>query len=83
MTLHVVPINDLIAHDTTGDCACGSAPQAIKHEDGSVRWAIVHHALDGREQHETAAPSSKGTSNSDLPASGTHRRRTRPPHRHR
>ncbi|MCW2886995.1 MAG: hypothetical protein JWL58_3857 [Streptosporangiaceae bacterium] len=52
MSLHVVPVDDLIDHPTTEDCVCGPRSQPVKQDDGSVRWLIVHHALDGREQHE-------------------------------
>lgn len=50
--LHVVPIDDLIEHDTINDCTCGPAIQPVKREDGSTGWLTVHHSLDGREQHE-------------------------------
>ncbi|MGW7359455.1 hypothetical protein ACWGI0_23185 [Streptomyces sp. NPDC054802] len=49
--LHVVPVDDLIAHDTTADgtCACGPTDTPVKQDDGSIRWLAVHHSLDGRE----------------------------------
>ncbi|WP_346536960.1 hypothetical protein [Micromonospora sp. DPT] len=49
-----MPINDLIQHDSSGgqDCVCGPTEQPVKGEDGSVRWMVVHHSLDGREQAE-------------------------------
>lgn len=53
-TLHVVPVDDLIEHDTSGqeDCACGPMSRPVKREDGSVGWVIVHSSLDGRELNE-------------------------------
>lgn len=52
-TVHVVPTNDLIDHDTTGDdCPCGPTTEPIMREDGSNGWMVVHHSLDGREKHE-------------------------------
>ena len=52
MSLHVVPVGDLIEHATTDECPCGPRGQSAKRDDGSVRWLIVHHSLDGREQSE-------------------------------
>lgn len=68
--LHVYPLGDrvtvqlggktvsaAIEHDTSTsepDCICGPEVRPEKREDGSVGWLIVHHALDGREQRETA-----------------------------
>ena len=52
-TVHVLPVNDLIEHDDIGDdCPCGPTSEPVKREDGSVGWAITHHSLDGRENHE-------------------------------
>lgn len=52
-TFHVVPVNDLIEHDTTGeqDCVCGPDVEPVERDDGSVAWLISHHSLDGRELH--------------------------------
>jgi len=43
--MHVMPVNDLVAHDTDPDCICD--PRLTL--DGI--W--VHHSLDGRERNET------------------------------
>jgi len=44
-TYHVVPVDDLVGHEETGDdCACG--PHIEYFSRGRV---IVHHALDGRQ----------------------------------
>ncbi|MDH6460128.1 hypothetical protein M2302_000279 [Micromonospora sp. A200] len=53
-TVHVVPVNDLIEHDSGGGqpCVCGPDNVPVKRDDGSVEWEIVHHSLDGREQAE-------------------------------
>jgi hypothetical protein len=52
VSVHVVPVGDLIVHTTTDDCVCGPRDQPVKLEDGSVGWLTVHNSLDGREQHE-------------------------------
>lgn len=49
--LHIRPNGDLIEH-LDNDCPCGPESRPIKRDDGSVGWLIVHHSLDGREQHE-------------------------------
>lgn len=54
-TLHVVPLSDLIEHDTaTGEaaCVCGPTTQPIRANDGTIGWLITHHSLDGREHGE-------------------------------
>jgi hypothetical protein len=52
-TIHTIPVNDLIEHDTdSDDCACGPAIEAVFADDGSNGWLISHHSLDGRELHE-------------------------------
>ena len=48
--VHVIPVNDLIKHDTTDsddDCVCGPD---FQFESGSV--LVLHHSLDGRELGE-------------------------------
>ena len=55
MSVHVYPINDLIEHDLeSDDCICGPKHVAVKRDDGSIGWCVVHHSLDGREQREPA-----------------------------
>lgn len=52
-TFHVVPINDLVEHDTTGgDCVCGPTTEPVVREDGTIGWVVTHHSLDGRELRE-------------------------------
>lgn len=52
-TFHVYPLDDLIGHITTGNsCPCGPRSEAVEREDGSYGWLLVHHSLDGREEHE-------------------------------
>jgi hypothetical protein len=55
---HVYPIDDLVEHDMTsdGECVCGPETVPVERDDGSIGYVIVHHSLDGREQHETPAP---------------------------
>ena len=50
--VHVVPIGDLIGHDLTDACACGTRTDPVERDDGSIGWVIVHNSLDGREATE-------------------------------
>lgn len=55
-TVHVVPVNDLVEHETDGDdCVCGPDIEAVRRDDGSVGWLVSHHSLDGRELREPDA----------------------------
>jgi hypothetical protein len=54
VALHVLPVDDLVEHTTTEDCACAPRTDAARRDDGSYRWLAVHHSLDGREQIEPA-----------------------------
>lgn len=54
-TVHVVPVADLIEHDTTGErCPCGPRTEAVFRDDGSNGWLVSHNSLDGRERYETS-----------------------------
>lgn len=33
-------------------CACGPSTELVANDDGPDGWMVVHHSLDGREQHE-------------------------------
>ncbi len=59
MSLHVVPVGDLIEHETTDDCLCGPRSEPVVREDGSYGWVVVHHSLDGREKEENHASSTE------------------------
>ena len=52
--IHVIPVNDLVEHDTSGeqDCICGPTDEPVERDDGSMGWVVIHHSLDGRELHE-------------------------------
>ena len=51
-TVHVIPRNDLIEHDTNGDdCVCGPELEQVESANGDG-WLIKHHSLDGSEEHE-------------------------------
>jgi hypothetical protein len=53
VTFHVLPVNDLIEHNSdSDDCACGPTMKPVERDDGSMGWLIVHASLDGRELHE-------------------------------
>ena len=49
--LHVVPRDDLVAHEPNEDCPCGPTPT---FEPGGV--VLVHHSLDNREAQEERTP---------------------------
>ena len=49
--VHVAPNSDLIVHTDDG-CPCGPTIEPVERGDGTIGWLIVHHSLDGREQHE-------------------------------
>ena len=45
-TVHVVPTEDDIEHDTSGgDCVCGARTDPVFREDGSNGWVVVHRRL--------------------------------------
>ncbi len=39
---HVIPVEDLIEHDSSGeaDCICGLGTEPVKRDDGSMAWLI-------------------------------------------
>lgn len=47
VTVNVLPIDDLIAHEASLDCVCG--PREDNYGYGVI---FVHNSLDGREEHE-------------------------------
>lgn len=53
-TAHSYPLDDLIEHGLTEDCACGPTTEPVMRRDGSNGWVVVHHSLDGREATEPA-----------------------------
>lgn len=54
MSIHVEPVNDLIAH-LDDDCPCGPDHEYFDPDTGAAYPdgpLVVHHSLDGREAHE-------------------------------
>lgn len=53
-TVHTIPVDDLIEHDTDHDtdCVCGPAAELVRNDYGPDGWLIVHNSLDGRERFE-------------------------------
>ena len=45
--MHLMPVNDLVAHEECDDCPCGPGTEFVS--GGAV---VVHHSLDGREMSE-------------------------------
>jgi hypothetical protein len=50
--VHVLPVDDDVAHDVIDTCACGPAVEPVPRWDGSMGWLVIHHSLDGRERRE-------------------------------
>lgn len=50
-TIHVVPDDDLIAHEISDDCPCGPDQVPVTHKK-LVGWRVDHASLDGREAGE-------------------------------
>jgi hypothetical protein len=48
---HQIPCDDDREHDLSSWCWCGPESFEVK-DDGTTLW--VHHAADGREEHEKA-----------------------------
>lgn len=42
-----------IDHELTDDCPCGPTSEAVKREDGSVGWVIIHHHFSGHGPGES------------------------------
>lgn len=53
-TPHVVPVDDLVQHDSSGGqpCVCGPTTELVQRDGEPDQWMVVHHSLDGRELHE-------------------------------
>lgn len=52
-TVHVVPVNDQVAHELTDECVCGPGCLIVDRDDGSVGVVVKHSSLDGRELAES------------------------------
>jgi hypothetical protein len=53
--IHVLPVGDVVEHETTSDCICGPDVEYIDPETGETYPSgplVVHHSLDGREERE-------------------------------
>jgi hypothetical protein len=50
---HVMPVGDLVEHDTSTACVCHPTTEPVPREDGSIGVLHVHHSFDGREASET------------------------------
>lgn len=45
-TIHLVPVDDLVAHEIASDCICGPHVEPL----GSTDQLVAHHALDRRPE---------------------------------
>lgn len=52
--MHVYPLNDLVEHEFTDECVCGPRSEAVRRDDGSYGWVVIHSSLDGREARKSA-----------------------------
>lgn len=52
--IHIIPLDDCVAHEHNEDCACGPEVVPVETDDGTVNYVIGHHSLDGREHMEEA-----------------------------
>lgn len=49
-TVHVLPRNDLVAHDADETCVCGPLIDPVLDDDERVAgFIVIHAALDGRD----------------------------------
>jgi hypothetical protein len=60
MSQHIVPVHDLIEHETSDACVCGPTSNPVRRADGSYGWVVVHNSLDGREHREPDWPEPDG-----------------------
>ena len=44
--MHIIPVDDLVAHETVHDCVCGPYREYL----GKDSFLIAHHALDRRPE---------------------------------
>lgn len=52
-TVHVIPIRDLVAHETDETCVCGTLVEPVLDDTDRVAgFIVIHAALDGRDQTE-------------------------------
>ena len=49
---HVLPVDDLVEHDSSENCICGPDCEPVEKTDGSFAYFYRHHSLDGREAQE-------------------------------
>ena len=49
--VHVMPIDDVIEHESNEDCVCGPRVQRVDTPEGDG-WLFTHHSADGRELSE-------------------------------
>lgn len=47
--VHLMPVDDLIAHEASDDCACGPGSECVTEEGERDNWLMTHRSLDGRE----------------------------------
>lgn len=49
--IHVVPINDVVFHEQSEECACLPQTEPCLNNDGTVThyWLVTHGAWDGRQ----------------------------------
>lgn len=49
---HIVPKDDLVAHENSSKCICGPKVDSFVDKNGIVAWQYLHESLDRREDRE-------------------------------
>lgn len=49
---HIIPVNDLIEHDTDEYCVCQPEVEILTTYGTPDQYIYIHHSLDGREYKE-------------------------------
>jgi hypothetical protein len=63
MTVHVMPVEDIVDHHESQECLCGPRIEWLDpdtgepYEDGPV---VIHNSLDGRELREEEGDDGQG-----------------------
>lgn len=42
---HVIPVDDLIEHESDENCICGPTCEPVERKDGSFCWVYMHYYL--------------------------------------
>lgn len=48
--VHVVPVDDILEHDSNDSCPCLPQLEVVTADENPVGWIYVHAAWDGRKR---------------------------------